>query len=171
MNQHHADTFRVSNAAMSTIGERIKRARLAQNMSGEELAVGVGYKNQSAIGNLENRGGGTGGKKLPDIARKLRVPLQWLIEGPDDGEIPFLEPIATGAQPEYSTQANDSKNPATSYVIDASVLEAVELFKALKTEQRLKAINYMRELLSAPGSGTHQGRVGESDSVPHDKAA
>jgi transcriptional regulator with XRE-family HTH domain len=169
MNQHHNATNRVLNQHMATIGDRIRRARLARNMTGEELATAVGYKNQSAIGNLENRAGGTGGQKLPDIARALRVPLTWLAEGPDDGDIPFLEPLSTSSTVRHTTLASE---PASApYTVDASVDEAVTLFTRLRTEQRLKAISYMHELLSRAGPGTNQIGVGESDSVPHDKAA
>lgn len=75
---------------MKTIGERIRAAREAHKMSGEALAKKVGYKNQSAIGNLENRVGGTGGSKLGSIADALNVPLEWLMRGPDTENIPFL---------------------------------------------------------------------------------
>lgn len=167
--QHHDDTNRVFNHHMSTIGERIQKARLARQMSGEELALAVGYSQQSAIGNLENRGGGNGGKKLPEIARALRVPLGWLIEGPDDGEVPFLEPIATLPSARPFTQAQEPAG--TAYTADASLTEAVTLFTRLRTEQRLKVISYMQDLLNRAGPGTHQIGVGESDSVPHDKAA
>lgn len=138
-------------------------------MSGEQLAHKAGYKQQSAISNLENRGGGTGGKKLPEIARILCVPLTWLIEGPDDGEIPFTQPLSSIPNANHSTIANDL--PPGGYSVDASLLEAVELFKRLHTEQRLRAIHYMRELLSGADSGTKQTDLGESDSVPHAKAA
>lgn len=154
---------------MSTIGERIQRARLARKMSGEELALAVGYRQQSAIGNLENRGGGTGGKKLPEIARALRVPMTWLIEGPDDGEIPFLD------SPPYPTSTAEpvvaqEPSPAT-YYSDASMQEAIDLFRRLKTEQRLKAMEYIRELLSGTEASTNQSGRGESDPVPRSKTA
>ena len=168
-NQHHQITKRVLNSNMATIGERIQRARLARQMSGEELALAVGYKQQSAISNLENRGTGTGGNKLPNIARVLRVPLTWLIEGPDEGEIPFSEPLLGNITAMGGTRV--SERAPSGYSMDASQLEAIELFKQLRTQQRLQAINYMRELLSGTAPGTNQIDVGESDSVPHSKAA
>jgi len=138
-------------------------------MSGAQLAIAVGYKNQSSIGNLENTGKGVGGKKLPEIARALRVPLAWLAEGPDGEEIPFTEPLIPGTVATHSTLASDLA--AGGYSVDASLMEAVELFKQLRTEQRLKTINYMREILTGTDTGTNQTNVGESDSVPHVKAA
>lgn len=154
---------------MATVGERIKRARVKRGWSGEYLAKEAGYKQQSAISNLENRGGGTGGKKLPEIARALDVPLTWLIEGPDDGEIPFIRPLNDSQKARHSTVANDV--PSSGYSVDASLLEAVDLFKLLRTEQRLRTINYMRELLAEADAGTKQTGVGESDPVPRAKAA
>lgn len=59
-------------------------------MSGEDLALRVGYKNQSAIGNLENRAGGTGGNRIYLIADALRVPVDWLLRGPDSENVPYL---------------------------------------------------------------------------------
>ena len=171
-NQHHTHTNRVLNGGMSTIGERIQKARKARNMSGEELALAVGYKKQSAISNLENRGGGTGGTKLPEIARILRVPLLWLAEGPDEGDVPFLEPMASCGTVTQTTQATQaSESQAAQYWQDASIAEAANLFKQLRTEQRLQAIKYMRALLSAPGTGTNQIELGERDSIPQSRAA
>ena len=75
---------------MKTIGERIRQARNQRGWSAEKLAHLVGYKKQSGIANIENRNGGSGGKKLTDIARVLDVPVSWLLGGPDMSEVPFL---------------------------------------------------------------------------------
>ena len=131
-------------------------------MSGEDLARAVGYRQQSAIGNLENRGGGNGGKKLPEIARALRVPLAWLMEGPDDGEIPFAEPapIATPSAA-HARVANEQRG---AYTVDASLAEAVDLFTRLRTEQRVQAIALMRELLA--GRNPEQNRTTAGNVIP-----
>lgn len=50
----------------------------------------VGYKTQSGISNLENRATGTGGNKIVAIAACLRVPVEWLLNGPDSTDVPFL---------------------------------------------------------------------------------
>jgi transcriptional regulator with XRE-family HTH domain len=156
---------------MNTIGDRIRKARQARGLSGEELALAVGYKQQSAIGNLENRSGGTGGKKLPDIARVLRVPISWLLEGPDHGDVPFAD-IHTTAFAPAKLRAHSAQEPfSRGYQADASIIEATELFARLKTEQRLEAIKFMRLLLEDRAPGAHKGEVGESDPVPHHKAA
>ena len=75
---------------MKSVGERIRQARNARQMSAEVLAKRVGYAHQSAIANLENRANGTGGTKLPVIAAELNVPVAWLLEGPDSDTVPFL---------------------------------------------------------------------------------
>lgn len=154
---------------MATIGDRIKRARLARGWTGEQLAEMVGYKNQSAISNLENRGGGTGGKKLPEIARVLRVPLGWLVEGPDDADVPFSEPVAVGSFPAAATLVTDVTRPA--YDEDESIREVMYLFKKLRTEERLRVIRFMRELLENRASDSHQNAAREGDPIPGAKAA
>lgn len=80
----------VQSQIVKTIGERIRQARNAVGISGERLAAKVGYKNQSAIGNLENRRDGTGGNKLSQIAKALNVSVDWLMNGPDCDQVPFL---------------------------------------------------------------------------------
>lgn len=82
-----------------TIGERIRQAREARRMSGEALALAVGYKNQSAIGNLENRKDAGGGRKLIKIAEVLQVPVEWLLRGPDTEEVPLRQNAATDSSP------------------------------------------------------------------------
>jgi len=73
---------------VKTVGERIRQAREARALTQAELATRVGFKNQSAIGNLEARATGRGGFRLAEIAAVLDVPVQWLLNGPDTGEIP-----------------------------------------------------------------------------------
>lgn len=82
----------VESEPMKTIGERIRQAREALKISGDTLAKKAGYKNQSAIGNLENRAGGTGGNKIGVIADALNVPIEWLLRGPDCDVVPFIAP-------------------------------------------------------------------------------
>lgn len=75
---------------MKTIGERIQQARLTKRWSADELAKKVGYKTQSGISNLENKATGSGGNKISDIARVLSVSVDWLMNGPDTDNVPFL---------------------------------------------------------------------------------
>lgn len=75
---------------MDTIGERIKKARLARGWSGQELARRAGYKTQSGISNLENRSTGSGGHKVAHIAQVLRVPIEWLLNGGEGDTVPLL---------------------------------------------------------------------------------
>lgn len=76
---------------MRTTGERVRQARLYRKLTGEQLAVRAGYKNQSAIGNLENRSTGRGGFRLPKIAQVLGFPLEWFLNGPDYDDLAVLE--------------------------------------------------------------------------------
>lgn len=84
------DTCRVQSSAMDTIGDRIRKARLARGWSGAELAKRAGYKTQSGISNLENRSTGSGGHKVAHIAKVLHVPLDWLLNGSDTEDVPLL---------------------------------------------------------------------------------
>lgn len=89
---------------MKTIGERIQQARLKRGWSAEYLAKHTGYKTQSGISNLENKATGSGGNKIKDIARVLRVSVDWLMNGPDSPNVPFLEPISSAGGIENGTR-------------------------------------------------------------------
>lgn len=84
---------------MKTVGERIRQAREGLAMSGEELAQKAGYKTQSGIGNLENRAGGAGGKRLGKIADALDVTTDWLLNGPDSDVVPYKSQSAPNVIP------------------------------------------------------------------------
>lgn len=89
---------------MKTIGERIRQARVAKKWSGEDLSKKVGYKTQSGISNLEGRVTGSGGNKIGAIADALNVSLDWLVNGPDADNVPFLPPkIKHKVDTPYST--------------------------------------------------------------------
>jgi transcriptional regulator with XRE-family HTH domain len=116
---HHANTIRVRKSTprvhtycvespdMKTIGERIRQAREAKGLSGHELAKMVGYEHQSAIGNLENRVGGSGGHKLSRIADALNVSVEWLLKGPDSNtpQPPSSQPTDIETQPSTVIQS------------------------------------------------------------------
>jgi hypothetical protein len=98
----------VESEPMKTIGERIRQAREALKISGDALAKKAGYKNQSAIGNLENRAGGTGGNKIGVIADALNVSVEWLLRGPDCDVVPFIVPAAPPGTNQNPTQSTVS---------------------------------------------------------------
>lgn len=159
---------------MKTVGERIRQARDARGLSGEELAHAVGYKNQSAISNLENRSTGTGGTKIARIATALRVPVQWLLEGPDGPEVPFSEPMVSHDEAISFSIADNREHlvqeKLPGYGADASLAEAMLLFKRLDTAQRLKAISYM-QFIASEGQRSSESGDGDRDQIPHQKAA
>lgn len=146
------DTICVESHVMKTIGERIRQAREALKMSGEALALKVGYKNQSAIGNLENRVSGNGGNRIVAIAAALNVPIEWLLKGPDDGTIPFLSSPAaeqTGqpliaAEPQKSLFPLAPKPPLDLSGLDPWTREAVEIMSRLKEHEKQGAIANLR---------------------------
>lgn len=158
---------------MKTVGERIRQARDARGLSGEELAHAVGYRNQSAISNLENRATGTGGTKIAKIATALRVPVQWLLEGPDGQVVPFSEPMVSNDDAIRFSIADAEatvQEERAIYSADASLDEAMQLFKRLDTAQRLKAISYM-QFIATEGQRASEAGDGDRDPVPHQKAA
>lgn len=156
---------------MKTVGERIRQAREARGLSGEELALAVGYAHQSAIGNLENRATGTGGTKIAKIAAKLRVPVEWLLEGPDSDEVPFVEPLlSTDDIIQFSIAESTAKEERTEYLADGSLAEAMQIFKKLTTAQRLKAISYM-QFIAAEDLRSSESADGDGHPVPQAKAA
>lgn len=107
--KHHVFSHAVSNQhAMKTVGERIRQAREYRGMSGEELALKVGYKTQSGISNLENRATGRGGFMLPKIAQVLDFSLNWFLEGPDYEDVKLVPPFA-------STSGHKASEPVSSY--------------------------------------------------------
>lgn len=130
---------------MKTIGQRIAQAREAKGWSGARLAEAVGYKNQSSIGNIESRLGGRGGHKIAEIARALEVPIEWVLQGPDTDEVPFIAKSKS-----YQAERQDSigvGEDTAEYAVDASISEAMQLFRQLNTTQRMEAIDHMRRLL------------------------
>lgn len=141
-------------------------------MSGEALAKKVGYKNQSAIGNLENRAGGTGGNKISKIADALNVSVDWLLNGPDSDNVPFLPPkipLADSSQHGRSTVASEPI-PDTDAGHDPLFKEAIGLLKAMSKRGLLEAIPYLQFLTKQHPAASHQ-EDGERDPVPRPKAA
>ena len=112
---------------MKTIGERIKQARNAKQWSAETLALKAGYKNQSAIGNLENRVGGSGGNKIAEIARILSVSVDWLMNGPDTGQVPFL-PQQIDVSNAKSKTNHTQQQPTPLYAVNTPEIWPFELF-------------------------------------------
>jgi len=139
---------------MKTIGERIRQAREDRQMSGYELAMKVGYKHQSAIGNLENRAIGNGGNRIAEIAEALRVPLEWLMKGPDSDTVPYRPPIdADLGDTKFSlndlvVQQPSIVRPMTTALrtgpFDPWTLEAIEILSRLKDHEKQGALANLR---------------------------
>lgn len=140
---------------MKTVGQRIKQARIAAGITGEALALAVGYKNQSAISAIESRTTGQGGHHIDRIAQALRVPLEWLLEGPDGPDVPFISPATPAPQsypapPAYQPlHVSEPSPPSYAPPIDASISESIQLFRQLTTTQRAEVLAHMQRLLSA----------------------
>ena len=64
---------------MSTIGDKILERRTALNMSQDELAQKVGYKDRSSIAKIESGERDIRQKKLIEFAKALGTTPQWLM--------------------------------------------------------------------------------------------
>lgn len=149
---------------MKTIGERVRQAREALKLSGDALAKKVGYKNQSAIGNLENRATGNGGNKIGAIADALHVPLEWLLRGPDSDNVPFLPGMEIGPAAPSTEMGEQSSNPVRSIntgpvvgaAYDPWTQEAIRIMTSLQEHEKQGAIANLRTYvhnLGPPGDG------------------
>lgn len=155
---------------MKTPGERIRQARNARGISGLELARRVGYKKQSAISNLENRAGGTGGRRVGKIADELGVPVDWILRGPDGEKVPFLKAYIKNKLDEPFVTGSVREPEQAAYWPDPILREAHELLEKMSPAGRLEAITYLRFLAMQHTSQRHSPG-GESDSIPNQKAA
>jgi len=72
-----------------TLGKRIKaaRERLVPEMSQQDVADHFGITDK-AVSGWETGASKPSLNKLPKLARKLRVPVAWLLEGPGDPPSP-----------------------------------------------------------------------------------
>lgn len=143
--------------AVKTIGERIRQAREAKGLSGQALAKIVGYRHQSAIGNLEARASGQGGNKIGAIADALGVPLEWLMRGPDADSVPHLPKAAEaayrGTEPAAAVVIHDTDATKS---IDPWTYEAVQILSKLNSADRRAAVLNLRTFvqnLGPPGNG------------------
>lgn len=138
-------------------------------MSGEALAKQVGYKHQSAIGNLENRPGGTGGNKISEIAEVLQVPLEWLLRGPDGDTVPTVPqktPWSKPSQQQYYTRESDQPGPYDQFI----ARDAMQLLNRLSDAGKRQAIVYLNFLLSQEATAS-QSVSREDNSLSDNKAA
>lgn len=154
---------------MKSVGERVRQARQEKGWSGEQLAIAAGYKTQSGIANLENRGGGQGGRSLGKIAKALNVSPTWLRDGPDSDTVPFLSP--------HWPERHESNGPMQAREAgadaDAAALRLVEvtrLFESLSPAGQHEAIKYLR-FMASQHAPPILGAGGERDSIPHQRQA
>lgn len=137
-------------------------------MSGEELAHLVGYTHQSAIANLENRATGTGGRKISEIAKTLKVPLEWLVNGPDADEVPDAPPTSTYQQHESALTPHtvQEANPLS----DALMAEGLRLLSNLSIDGKRQAVTYLRFLNGGGTANPHHANR-KDNSLSQSKAA
>lgn len=154
------DTVCVQSIMAKTVGERIRQARQARKWSGEHLAQLVGYKQQSAIGNLENRATGQGGNKLPAIAAALKVPLTWLLEGPDSDVIPFLD------DPSAPPMVAEPVTPYLPYSASSDVLADPWIDEAVRTLTKLSAADRRAAVLCLRAFVHHLVSPGDGQALP-----
>lgn len=134
----------VQSEPVKTVGERIRQAREARGLTQAELATRVGFKNQSAIGNLEARATGRGGFKISQIAQVLMVPVEWLLEGPDTGGLPTLQG-STADTPAFSSTT--ISEPISSYRPSEREI-AISLVRDLPNAALREAIDHLQYLIT-----------------------
>ena len=71
---------------MNTYGERVRARRVELGLSQGELAKLIGAKNQSTIGNIENRNGTS--RYTLKLSHALKVRYEWLETGMGEKELP-----------------------------------------------------------------------------------
>lgn len=112
-----------------------------------------GYKRQSAISNLENRVGGTGGNHIQKIAEALKVSVDWLLCGPDTDNVPFLPGLYDTAglaqQHEHSVGPLHVAEPVALWPhvesqIDPWIREAIAILKTLQPHEKRGALANLR---------------------------
>lgn len=136
---------------MKTTGERIRQAREALGWSAQVLASKVGYKTQSGISNLENRSSGSGGNKIGAIATALDVSLEWLINGPDRDNVPFLRQRPTGSDHTSGEQVVEYLPQRE----DALKAELLQLFSQLDEQSKREWIANLRGFVSGRRPHSH----------------
>jgi transcriptional regulator with XRE-family HTH domain len=139
-----------------TVGERIRQARQAKQWSGETLAKLAGYSNQSSIGNLENRATGQGGNRIGAIAAALGVSVDWLLNGPDADEVPFIAQPSRALVVESPRASYGTGQGVSSDRPDPWIAEAVRTLASLSEQDRRAAVLCLRAFvhsLGPPGDG------------------
>lgn len=108
-------------APMPKIGKRIKRVRKSVNgRTAAEFGRLLGVSRQ-AVTNWE-LGKGVSRQNLDKISKFFNIPVGWLMNGPDDGPIPFLDINSASAPAEIARVASGP---------DFTFEEAVELLTAV----------------------------------------
>lgn len=146
----------VFNALMpKTVGERIRQARTALGMSALALAQQVGYRTQSGISNIENSGQGSGGRKIGKIAEALRVPSDWLLNGPDTDAPPFFTD-------RVMLQVQEQRANYTTGTVEWPFSKPRAQFDALPASERARIDGYISSVIELwisvvgnPSNGTH----------------
>lgn len=163
---------------MKTVGERIRQARTARRWSGLDLALRCGYKSQSGIANLENRTGGAGGKRISKIADILRVPVSWLLNGPDSDAVPFLPDAYTDGQLARITPAPTPSIATETFSADPWTTEVLQIMAMLKPHEKQGALAHLRTYVHHLGlpqrhslSTSHEDGHPVSMAYPKEKAA
>ena len=66
---------------IETIGQRIRRIRIAKGLTQDDLAKLVGYSNRSTINKIESGAHNIDHEKILKIAYMLKVPAGYLLTG------------------------------------------------------------------------------------------
>lgn len=92
---------------MLNLGERIRKLRIANNMTQEELANLIGYTSRSTISKIELDGRGVPIDTLLLIAKALNVSVSALVEENTDCDSVFSDKLSTITKSLETLKAED----------------------------------------------------------------
>lgn len=114
-----------------TVGDRIKQRRTELNMSQEELARKIGYKDRSTISYIENGGNNFPIAKVQAVAEALNTSPQWIMGWDDDDTDPreqLLQEAFDNPDRRILFSLNDKAT-------DQQIKVAIQFMKALLGEE------------------------------------
>lgn len=107
---------------------------------------------------------GTGGNKIHLIAKRLNVPIEWLLEGPDGPNVPFLESRVDNAQPWAANSAHRVGEKVS--LLD----EGYKLLASMSPAGQEQAVAFLR-YLAHQHSSPAPPQVGPDTYIPQKKQA
>lgn len=100
-----------------SIGENIRKRRLALNLSQQELADALGYKTRSSIAKIEKNSSALTPDKLQTLANTLRTSVNFLISGDFDNVEKLRGTVMSGIQLEDDRKTLKNKQKCSAVIL------------------------------------------------------